>query len=70
MEPIVLIIGLALRIVGTIVCINKAKQLNRDTTGWGIFGFFLPLVAMIWIQFMKPIIVWDKNVDMDKKSDV
>lgn len=63
MESIVLIIGLGLRIVGTVVCINKAKQLNRDTTGWGIFGFFLPLIAMIWIYCMKPVIIWDKNVD-------
>lgn len=70
MESIVLIIGLGLRVLGTIVCINKAKQLNRDTTGWSIFGFFMPLVAIIWIQFMKPVIVLDKNVDMEKKTEV
>jgi hypothetical protein len=70
MDSIVLIIGLGLRVLGTVVCINKAKQLNRDPTVWGIFGFFMPLVAIIWIQFMKPIIVLDKNLGMKKKTEV
>jgi hypothetical protein len=55
------ILGLVLRIVGAVVCSNKAKELNRSTGGWGFFGFMLPILAMIWIQFMKPIMVWDKE---------
>ena len=52
----ILIIQFFLRVIGAIVCINKANQLNRSTGGWGFFGFVLPITAMIWIQFMKPVI--------------
>lgn len=68
-RAIFLLVGLGLRIVGVIVCTNKAKELNRSTGSWGAFGFFAPIVAMIWIQFMKPVVVWDKNVDMKKKTE-
>ncbi len=62
MEPgALLIIQLILRIVGAVVCSNKAKELNRDSGGWGVFGFLLPIVAMIWINCLKPITNWDKN---------
>lgn len=69
MEPSFLIIGLGLRIVGAIVCVNKAKQLNRDPSGWGVFGFFLPIIAMIWIYCMKPVIILGKNVEAEEKTD-
>jgi len=70
MEPgSVLIIQLVLRIVGVIVCSDKAKELNRSTGGWGFFGFVSPILAMIWIQFMKPVMVWDSNVDLNKPTD-
>jgi hypothetical protein len=70
MEPgVVILIQFGLRIVGTIVCSNKAKELNRSVGGWGLFGFFSPILAMIWIQFMKPVMVWDSNVDLNKPSD-
>ena len=68
-RAIFMIIGLALRIVGAVVCSNKAKELNRSTGGWGFFGFTSPIVAMIWIQFMKPIMVWDSNVDLNKPTE-
>ena len=67
MEPgIVLIVQLVLRIVGVVVCSNKAKELNRSTGGWGFFGFISPIIAMIWIQFMKPVMVWDRNLDLNE----
>ena len=67
MEPgIVLIVQLILRIVGVVVCSNKAKELNRSTGGWGFFGFVSPIIAMIWIQFMKPVMVWDRNLDLNE----
>ena len=67
MEPgIVLIVQLVLRIIGVVVCSNKAKELNRSTGGWGFFGFISPIIAMIWIQFMKPIMVWDRNLDLNE----
>jgi hypothetical protein len=53
------IIQLVLRTVGVVVCVNKAKALNRSEGGWGIFGFVSPILAIIWIQFMKPIIKWE-----------
>jgi hypothetical protein len=64
-----MILGLMLRIFGAVVCSNKAKELNRSTGGWGFFGFISPIVAMIWIKFMKPIMVWDSNVDLNKPTE-
>ena len=58
MEAIVPILVIGLRILGIIVCRNKAEELNRNKGGWGFFGFISPIVAMIWIQFMKPITDW------------
>lgn len=67
---VLMIFGLVLRIVGIIVCSNKAKELNRSSGGWGVFGFFMPIIAMIWIQFMKPVVKWDSNIDINKtRSD-
>jgi len=66
-EGVIIIIQLVLRIVGAVVCVNKAKSLNRSTGGWGFFGFVSPILAMIWIQFMKPVTTWDKNVDINEK---
>lgn len=66
---IFMILGLALRIVGAVVCSNKAKELNRSTGGWGFFGFISPIIAMIWIQFMKPIMAWDRNIEINKSQD-
>lgn len=65
-EGAVLIVVLILRVVGVIVCVNKAKELNRSAGGWGFFGFVSPILAMIWIQFMKPVMKWDENVKIDK----
>jgi len=64
----VVIIVLILRIVGIFVCVNKAKELNRSTGGWGFFGFVSPIIAMIWIHCMKPVMKWDENVNIDKKQ--
>lgn len=67
-EPVILIFTLLLRIVGAVVCVNKAKELNRSTGGWGFFGFFLPVIAMIWVHCIKPKVVWDSNVETQTKS--
>lgn len=62
MEPgVLVIIQLILKIVGVVVCSNKAKELNRSSVGWGFFGFVSPIIAMIWINCLKPITKWDKN---------
>lgn len=59
------IIGLIVRILITIYCVNKAANLNRSQLGWGLFGFFIPIVAVIWIQFMKPVIKWEDHNSVD-----
>lgn len=68
-EGLVVIIQLVLRIVGAVVCVNKAEKLNRSTGGWGFFGFVSPILAMIWIRFMKPVIKWDENMNIDIKQE-
>jgi hypothetical protein len=57
----IMIVLLIVRILITIYCVNKAKSLNRDTVRWGVFGFFLPILALIIIQFKKTKTDWDKN---------
>ena len=47
------------RIIITVFCVNKAGELNRSKVGWGIFGFFLPIIALIVILFMKPIVEFE-----------
>lgn len=66
-EGVIIFIQLALRIIGAVVCSNKAKDLNRNTTGWGFFGFVLPIIAMIWIHCLKPNMQWDKDVEINTK---
>lgn len=61
-------ISLILRIIGTFVCSSKAKKLNRDTISWGIFGFVAPVIAMIWVNCIKPKVNWDNNVDNNKQA--
>lgn len=68
-QGIFLLLGFILRIVGVIVCTSKAEKLNRSQGGWGIFGFFMPIVAMIVIQFMKPVMVWDENVEIKNETE-
>jgi hypothetical protein len=60
MSPLAAILGLIIRIVGVIVCYNKAKSLNRSPEGWGFFGFIAPIMAMIWIQFKKPVLKFEE----------
>ena len=61
-EGVIVIMQLALRIIGAIVCVNRAKELNRSTGTWGVLGFIFPIIAMIWIYCLKPVIKWDENV--------
>ncbi len=58
-----MILGLILRVIGLFYCKDKAKELNRSTGGWATFGFLSPILAMIWISFMKPIISWEEKKD-------
>ena len=62
-SPVLLMIQLILRIVGILVCVNKAKELNRSEGGWGFFGFLMPIVAMIWVHCMKPKVTWENQAN-------
>jgi hypothetical protein len=62
-SPGILFVQLGLRIVGAMVCSSKARSLNRNSGAWGLFGFMMPIIAMIWVQFMKPIVDWNKGPD-------
>ena len=53
-QPGYFVFILILRIVAAVVCYNRAKELNRSVGGWAFFGFFMPLVAMIWVYCIKP----------------
>lgn len=39
--------SLLVRILAVLYCLNLAKGQNRDTFGWGVFGFILPSIALI-----------------------
>ena len=54
MNPGLSLVLFIVRIGITIYCINRAGTLNRSKGGWGCFGFFLPILAFIWISLMKP----------------
>ena len=41
-------------IIIAIICAKNAARLNRNKFGWGVFGYFMPLLAIIWLQFLKP----------------
>ncbi len=62
-EGVFFVFALILRLVGVIVCSNKAKELNRSTGGWGFFGFCMPIVAMIWIHCLKPVTNWHNQTE-------
>jgi len=68
MEALPVLISLAFRIFGAWYCADMASKLNRSASSWGFFGFFLPLLAIIWIHFMKPIMVWDKNLEVNENN--
>lgn len=53
-EPAVMAFLALLRIGITIFCVVRAGHLNRSRLGWGLFGFFIPLLALIVILLMKP----------------
>lgn len=48
------IVLILFRIFSMYYCVTKAKALNRNPLGWAIFAFILPVIAFIWIQFVKP----------------
>ncbi len=43
---------LFLKILTARYCAGKATALNRNAVGWGIFGFFSPIIAYFLINAM------------------
>jgi hypothetical protein len=41
------------RILSAIICVRKARMLNRSQVLWGVFAFVLPLIAVVIIYLMK-----------------
>ena len=62
-QMIIPLLLLIFRIIAIVVCVNKAKELNRSSSNWGLFAFFMPLVALIVVHCVKSKVVWDNNVD-------
>jgi len=62
------VISLIIRIGITIWCLNIAKTLNRDQTGWGLFAFFIPSIALIIIGLQKQIIYSSNYLSMSVEN--
>lgn len=52
-DPALLALLALVRIAITIFCIVRAGKLHRSRLGWGLFGFFLPVIAFIVILLVK-----------------
>jgi len=52
------LLSLVFRIAAVFICRSRAKKLNRNVLNWGVFGFFLPLIAIIWIYCLPPKSAW------------
>lgn len=48
-------------IVGVIVCAKRPKLLNRNQLNWSVFGFFMPIIAIIIAYNIKPKITSEKK---------
>ena len=69
MEALI-IIQIILKFTGAIVCATKADKLNRSGFGWAIFGFLMPILAMIIVNCLKPKIDWhEDNTDNKNLTD-
>jgi hypothetical protein len=55
------LILLALRVFGAYFCSQSATEKNRNSGGWGFFGFLSPIVAIIWISLLKPKTKWEDS---------
>lgn len=67
---IIVIFLFLMRIFIAIWCYNLSKTLNRENRGWGAFGFFLPVVALIIIGFKKKLKDSQKPQEVSTKNDI
>jgi hypothetical protein len=52
---ILMFLGTIFSLVVSFYCVKKAEKLNRSRFGWALFGLCLPLIAVIVVQYMKPL---------------
>ena len=52
---ILLLLGSLISLGISFYCAKKAEKLNRNRFGWALFGFCLPIIAIIVIHYMKPL---------------
>ncbi|MCD6011743.1 MAG: hypothetical protein K0Q79_1605 [Flavipsychrobacter sp.] len=57
----ILIIHSIFRFIVTMICIKKARELNRSTLNWGLLGFIFPLIAIIAIYVVKYKVSWPES---------
>ena len=60
---------LVVRIISATLCVNIAKGLNRNQTGWGIFGFIFPPIALIIIPLISLKEISNKEVSQTINQD-
>lgn len=53
MSEIGVIFLLIIRVLAANYCTSRARLLNRNVLGWGIFGFVSPLLACLWIKGLR-----------------
>ncbi len=53
MSEIGVIFFLVIRVLAANYCINRARLLNRNVVGWGIFGFVSPILGCLWIKGLR-----------------
>nr|GFC83032.1 hypothetical protein [Tanacetum cinerariifolium] len=51
-RDVIAFLDIGLRIVATIIVVNRAKSRNRVSWTWGLFAFFLPIPALLTIWFV------------------
>lgn len=72
-KVIIVIISLVLRIAVTFWVVNIAKRQNRNSTGWGWFAFFIPILALIVIGLLKKLklkITIDGNLPTNEQVEI
>jgi hypothetical protein len=64
-----IIFRIVIRIIAIIICVQRARKLNRSQFGWGFFGFVFPIPAVIWIYCLKVNKKWIENPPTTNSSD-
>jgi len=58
------IISLTIRIIAAFWVTQIAKRQNRNILGWGIFAFFVPPIALMWLGLSRRIEIVEQNTSV------